>query len=1342
MSERKRNLGIAWSVWIETVTQALTRAREDRLGCRIDVPARGGDAVCELLDGAEVIGRYVAMGVQVGLPLGEAKAEPSRGRVRYGFRPADLAVLTDDELARLDDLFPGGFVQARLPRTDPAVWWHTRSTEPSEATAAFLVWTISRLPGGVPVANDDPDDQRRIDAAREVAFAPSTTNLVNLFRWPSAPTGFQHATAETPQEPAPVETATSGGYQAVADAASRAPVGDPTSALGELLAAAEGTLIPHAQGPVTVRSLRPVADLRAEEQAPAITEELKRKLEAPDAPDCAVCHTAAPSELKVGVTVFVHFAGARFPEAYTVSALPDGAVLLDAPDATQPGGRALQPTLRVPRESVRWTASEEGDGGRWELPVVTLRDDGGPTHYRYGLLASTLAGLSAEALDELDRIHPTGYVWVDLNGKGSPAWWMNAAHDAPVAKALHAFGARHKVSYLTRQDTAKDRARLATLPAVELSEAAATSVEMARATSPQSKATKKPTAKKSKPEKPVKAFRFAWTSAQLAKFSGSDLDALEKLLGGAPVAVVWADPHKRAKAAWWTVNPLADGSALRKLIEWVQRRKCIPSTRLDRPGDAEAFAPLERITLRDAATQAREAREATKPATTKGRDAKPENVSEKAPKGDVVRVIVTPTDEALGGFKGFRWLDVTRGLHGWNAMKTPTAGGLSGGTCRPLELHVAPPGPDVKTLIERLTKKKVPFLDFGNVPRAKEFDFAPSRRPIREKWNAAHPNHPVVLDGPLGAHGPTWEKPARTKRPNLATPPPEADAQRAEEFASIVQEGFVRPVIAREAWEKLTDEARGAFAVFRLGSGSHVRTSWGPTKDGKGVEPLLPPIGRRSEIALNLEEIAAELGVTLTFEPHPVMGIPAPDAPSSSGAPDDAPAAPAKLHRQTPEPAADKRAGRGRHTILAQDASGAWTFKRERHGELAPAWTEIARELAASGKRVRVYDGKPRCTWDSLDEPVPQFEQPAPEPAQAPASPEPGNDATPAQASPGARHDAPAPGTVRVWIAEDQWEALHPDDRTAFEHPDIDVEPVWEGGYQHVATTVDARGLAALQGLITARELDVTLREDAAPVAPAEVTLYLAAATWEGMDEAMRAEFGNAAGRAYAAYRDGVSPWRTFGPMPRASADRMLAKGRELALRLYDVEPGTGTAYRDAAHAFDARVTGKGAGVAITDQNHGTRFLGRKSKQTDAEWTREVGEILSGSSGLEVMRLYDRKGRCTWDSRDGGPVTLGGPAATGAPAVTLADRNLRVLWRANHHPTDTVVATSYPNRAALAIETETGTQYVERPPKLSEATWKQKARDTIAATAGVKVARLYSQKAKCLWDSRDGKAIG
>lgn len=652
MSERKQNLSVAWSVWLDAATTALTRAREDRLGCRIDVPARGGDAVCELLDGAEVIGRYVAMGVQPALPLGEAKAEPSRGRVRYGFRPADLAMLTDDELATLDGWFPGGFVKVHLPRTDPAVWWHTQYTEPSATSRAFLEWSATHLRAGVPVTGVNAEEQRAIDAAREDAFAASVRGVANLVFRPSAPTGFHHETAAKPQEPAPVETATSGGYQAEADAASRAPVGDPASALNELLAAAEGTLIPHAQGPVTVRSLRPVADLRAEEQAPAITEQLKRKLARADeaALDCAVCHTAAPTELKVGVTVFVYFVGARFPEAYTVRALADTAELA-APDVTQPGGRTLPPTLRVPREAVRWTATEGGDGGRWELPVVTLRDDGGPTHYRYGLLASTLAGLSAEALDELDRIHPTGYVWVDLNGKGSPAWWMNAAHDAPVAK----------------------------------------------------------------------------------------------------------------------------------------------------------------------------------------------------------------------------------------------------------------------------------------------------------------------------------EKPARTKRPNLATPPPEADAQRAEEFASIVQEGFVRPVIAREAWEKLTDEARGAFAVFRLGSGSHVRTSWGPTKDGKGVEPLLPPIGRRSEIALNLEEIAAELGVTLTFEPHPVMGIPAPDAPSSSGAPDDAPAAPAKLHRQTPEPAADKRAGRGRHTILAQDASGAWTFKRERHGETGPAWRDVATNLAASGKRVRVYDGKPRCTWDSLDEPVPQF---------------------------------------------------------------------------------------------------------------------------------------------------------------------------------------------------------------------------------------------------------------------------------------------------------------------------------------------------------------------------------
>ena len=142
--------------------------------------------------------------------------------------------------------------------------------------------------------------------------------------------------------------------------------------------------------------------------------------------------------------------------------------------------------------------------------------------------------------------------------------------------------------------------------------------------------------------------------------------------------------------------------------------------------------------------------------------------------------------------------------------------------------------------------------------------------------------------------------------------------------------------------------------------------------------------------------------------------------------------------------------------------------------------------------------------------------------------------------------------------------------------------------------------------------------------------------------------------------------------------------------------------------------------LALAD---GTHFIGRKAKQTDADWTRDVGEIVSGASGLAVARLYDRKGRCTWDARDGGPVTLGGPAATGAPAVTL-DRKPRVLWRANRHPADTAVATSHPNRAVLAIETATGMEYFERPPKLSEMTWKYKARDRIAATADVKVARI------------------
>lgn len=1138
MSERKDRLAVAWAVWLDVTVSALRRAREDRLGCRIDVPARGGDAVCELLDGAEVIGRYVAMGAQPALPLGEP--------------------------------------------------------------------------------------------------APS-------------PTGFQRETATKPQEPAPVETEVVTGYQAAAEAATRAPVGEPASALGELLAAAEGTLLPHAQGPVTVRSLRPVADLRAEEQAPAITEALKRKLETPD---CALCHSDAPTALQLGVTVFVWFPGARLPEAYTLHTLVAEDALLEAPDAALADGRARPPTLRAPREAVRWAASDEGDGGRWEYtaPAADV-PDGETKRWRYGISPHTLATLPPEALAALARIHPTRYAWADLNGGGSPAWWMvyplDGSMGSTTAPALYDFGAAHKVSYLTRQDTPKDRAQLAALPYVTLAEAAATSAEMVRAT----KAPAKDTATKRAPAK--------------------------------------AAPTKKT-----------------------------------------------------AATKA----------PTANRDPKPENVSEKPAKGDAVRVLLVPSAD---------WEKLAKGLKGWDPAKTPGARRVIGGAAAPLALVFAPAAhPDVDRLLARLATAKIPYTDRGEVEARKAFDHDPALRAVREAWNEDHPNRPVTVgEAPRG-----WAKqPAPTIRRSLATPPTTEDVQEAEALASAVQEGFFRPVVAAGDWAKLSGDQRARLTSFQmpashgLGAGAFVTGSWNPSDDGLTVVGQFFPMARRSALALRLDTIAAELGVPLRFEPHPVTGTPTTGAsatdvpPASEAALGDAPASPAKRHRQTPEPAADKRAGRGRHTILAQDASGAWT-KRERHGEIGPVWTKLARELAASGLRVRVYDGKPRCTWDSLDEPAVPFEQPDPEPTAEPtaepaapgASPEPGHDASPSAAT-------DAPGTVRVWIAEDQWEALHPDDRSAFEHPDVDVELVWEGGYQHVATTMDARGLAALRALLTARELDdLELREDAPPTEPADVTLYLDAVVWEGMDEAPRAELANASGRSYAAYRDGVSPWRAFGPMPRASADRMMAEANRVGLQIYDVEPGTGTTYRDRPHDFDTRVTGVGACIALRDQ-HGPRLVARAKKASDADWRRDVGQIVSGATGLAVARIYDRKGRCTWDARDGGAIriALGVEDTAAAPrtsddGTTARRQSATFRYRDQHDPGDTSARSSHANVAVLMIVTDAERgerEFFRRRPNLPEATWRVEAKTCLESVAHAQYARLYSQRGKCIWDSRDPEKL-
>lgn len=72
------------------------------------------------------------------------------------------------------------------------------------------------------------------------------------------------------------------------------------------------------------------------------------------------------------------------------------------------------------------------------------------------------------------------------------------------------------------------------------------------------------------------------------------------------------------------------------------------------------------------------------------------------------------------------------------------------------------------------------------------------------------------------------------------------------------------------------------------------------------------------------------------------------------------------LHAKGKLPEADKLAKRGAHTLLGL-VKGHWTTLRTRKMETAPEWHALAAELAAKGARVRLYDGAPRCTWDSLD---------------------------------------------------------------------------------------------------------------------------------------------------------------------------------------------------------------------------------------------------------------------------------------------------------------------------------------------------------------------------------------
>ena len=97
------------------------------------------------------------------------------------------------------------------------------------------------------------------------------------------------------------------------------------------------------------------------------------------------------------------------------------------------------------------------------------------------------------------------------------------------------------------------------------------------------------------------------------------------------------------------------------------------------------------------------------------------------------------------------WSKHVKGLDGFSAEKTPSAGSLSGGACRPLRLVFTATGhPEVVTLLARLDAAKVPYLDLGDATLSEVYGCTPANRSVREHWNEDHPTRPVTLDGEPG----------------------------------------------------------------------------------------------------------------------------------------------------------------------------------------------------------------------------------------------------------------------------------------------------------------------------------------------------------------------------------------------------------------------------------------------------------------------------------------------------------------------------------------------------------------------------------------------------------------
>lgn len=94
-------------------------------------------------------------------------------------------------------------------------------------------------------------------------------------------------------------------------------------------------------------------------------------------------------------------------------------------------------------------------------------------------------------------------------------------------------------------------------------------------------------------------------------------------------------------------------------------------------------------------------------------------------------------------------------------------------------------------------------------------------------------------------------------------------------------------------------------------------------------------------------------------------------------------------------------------------------------------------------------------------------------------------------------------------------------------------------------------------------------------------------------------------------------------------------------------------------------------------------------------------------------------------------------ASTKKPAAAPAARGEHASAA---HPFDVKATTESPNFAKVVLTDGVGTRATIRQKHLTDQDWKKEVGQIIAGAVELTVARLYSQKGVCLWDSRDGGA--